>query len=115
MHQQATNDSDGQAVLDGTELQEKLAAAGPPERERILGETVREQAAAVLDQSVIDLDSNFLEKGLTSLKALELTRNLMSLTGIEIPLVAVIEHPTPVHLGRFMAELLAESGDGAAR
>jgi aryl carrier-like protein len=107
--QQATSESNDQAVLDGTELQRRLAAAEPPEREKILGEAVRELASAVLDQSVFEADSNFLEGGLTSLRALELTHKLTTLTGIEIPLVAMIEHPTPVDLGRFMAESFAEA------
>lgn len=107
--QQATNESDDQAVLDGTELQRRLAAAGPAEREKMLAEAIRELASAILDQAVFESDSNFLESGLTSLRALELINKLTTLTGIEIPLVAVIEHPTPVNLGRFMAESFAEA------
>ncbi|WP_131741982.1 acyl carrier protein [Actinomadura roseirufa] len=111
--QRATNESDGQAALDGAALQQKIAAAEAGEREQLLGEAVRGQAAAILDHITIEDDTNFLENGLTSLKALELTRNLMTLTNIEIPLVAVIEHPTPAHLARFMAETYAENGGGA--
>ncbi|MBQ1123885.1 acyl carrier protein [Streptomyces sp. A73] len=102
-----------QAVQEKNSLREKISAAGPEERERILQDTVRKEAADVLDQSALNADSNFLEQGLTSLKALELTRNLMALTDVEIPLVAIIEHPTPTQLARFIATTLDE-GDGPA-
>jgi acyl carrier protein len=110
MQQQVTNESEDQAQ-DGAALRQRLAAAAPGEVEGLLRETVRAQAGAILDHITVEDDTNFLENGLTSLKALELTRNLMSLTDIEIPLVAVIEHPTPAHLARFMAETHAEAGE----
>jgi acyl carrier protein len=88
-------------------LQQKIAAAGAEERSAILRETVRAQAADILEHTTIDDDSNFLEQGITSLKALELTRNLMSLTNIEIPLVAIIEHPTPAQLAQYISEAYA--------
>ncbi|NGO72791.1 acyl carrier protein [Streptomyces boncukensis] len=115
MQQSETTGHDDQAVLDGSALQAEIAAAPPAERERILRDAVREQAASVLDFATFDDDSNFLEQGLTSLKALELTRNLMTLTGIEIPLVAIIEHPTPTLLAQYIAGALDEAGeDGSA-
>jgi aryl carrier-like protein len=54
-------------------------------------------------------DTNFLENGLNSLRALELTQRLTTLTGIEIPLVAVLEHPTPAALGHHMVDTLTEA------
>ncbi|MBB5936991.1 acyl carrier protein [Streptomyces zagrosensis] len=96
-----------EANLDGTELRKDLAAATPEEREAILRETVRTQLAGILSQSTIEDDSNFLENGLTSLTALELTRNLMTLTDVEIPLVAILEYPTPATLGNYLAEAYA--------
>ena len=99
-------------AADGAALQRSLADAGPEERERILRDAVRGQAADILERTVED-DSNFLELGITSLKALELNRNLMALTGVEIPLVAIIEYPTPTQLARHVADTL--SGAGAAQ
>jgi acyl carrier protein len=107
--QQVTNESEDQVALDGAALQQKITAADPGELDLILRETIRSQAAAILDHITVEDDTNFLENGLTSLKALELTRNLMSLTDIEIPLVAVIEHSTPAELARFMAETFTEN------
>jgi len=101
--------------LDGAALHQALAIATEEEREDILRETVRVQLADVLSPTPIDDDSNFLENGLTSLTALELTRNLMTLTDVEIPLVAILEYPTPTRLGHYLAEAYAalNSGDGA--
>ncbi|MER0241440.1 acyl carrier protein [Streptomyces sp. HSW2009] len=100
--------------LDGTELQKQLASASPEEREAILRETVRAQLAGILSPTVIEDDSNFLENGLTSLTALELTRNLMTLTDVEIPLVAILEYPTPAALGNYLAEAYAAVANGEA-
>lgn len=105
--QQATNGSEDQDVPGGTELQREIAAAEPNEREKILAETIRELASAVLEQPVFELDSSFAENGLTSLRALEFTDRLTALTDIDIPLVALIENSTPTSLGRFMAESYA--------
>ncbi|MGO4421873.1 acyl carrier protein [Streptomyces sp. MCAF7] len=45
-----------------------------------------------------------MENGLTSLTALELAKGLMSATGLEVPLVAVVEHPTSALLGKYLSE-----------
>ncbi|QXJ26151.1 acyl carrier protein [Actinomadura graeca] len=83
----------------------RLLAAEGPERERLLREIVRSNAGTVLSADIAD-DSNFLESGLNSLTALELTKTLMNITGLEIPMVAIVEHPTPADLGRYLAEEL---------
>jgi aryl carrier-like protein len=100
------------AALDDGELRRQLDQADEAKRASIIGEAVRELASAVLDQPAFGLDSNFLESGLTSLRALELTHKLTLLSGIEIPLVSVIEHPTPADLGRFMAGSYAGVREG---
>jgi acyl carrier protein len=111
MNQPNTTATEDQIVLDGSALQQELATAAPKERERIIREVVRKQTAAVLDVASTEDDSNFLEQGITSLKALELTRNLMTLTNVEIPLVAVIEHPTPAQLTQYITEALADTAN----
>ena len=111
----AMHTEQSEAHLDGAALHQALAIATAEEREDILRETVRTQLAEVLSPTPIDDDSNFLENGLTSLTALELTRKLMTLTDVEIPLVAILEYPTPAQLGHYLAEAYAalNSGDGA--
>ncbi len=91
----------------GQALRDDLAAATPAQREELIRDTVRTQTATILDNSEITDESNFVEQGLTSLKALELTRNLMTLTNVEIPLVAVLEYPTPAQLAEYIIDALA--------
>ena len=102
--QQRTSESEDQSVQEGIELQRRLGTAEPAERAEVLAEAIRELASEVLDQPALALDSNFLESGLTSARALELTQRLTTLTGIETQLVALIEHPTSAELGRYLAE-----------
>ncbi|MBL1102605.1 acyl carrier protein [Streptomyces coffeae] len=111
----AMHTDNSEAELDGAALHQALSIATPEEREDILRETVRTQLADILAPKPIDGDSNFLENGLTSLTALELTRNLMTLTDVEIPLVAILEYPTPAQLGHYLAEAYTavNSSDGA--
>ena len=111
----AMHTENSEAGLDGEALRHALAIATADEREDILREAVRTQLADILSPTPIDDDSNFLEQGLTSLTALELTRNLMTLTDVEIPLVAILEYPTPARLGHYLAEAYTavSAGDGA--
>jgi aryl carrier-like protein len=92
-------------VVEPTEdLPARLAAATPEERERLLRETVLSRVSEVLSRPSMDDDSNFLQNGLTSLTALELAKNLMNLTEVEVPLVAVVENPTAALLGKYIFE-----------
>ncbi|MEU5431150.1 acyl carrier protein [Streptomyces olivoreticuli] len=93
---------------DAAEIEQQLAAATPEQRERLLTDTIRTQAGALLDTSLAD-DGNFLENGLNSLAALELAKNLMVLTGMEIPMVAIVEHPTPARLAHYLGQELTHA------
>lgn len=97
-----------------TDLRETLAAAGPEERERILRGVIRTQVASLLSLDSIEDDSNFLEHGLNSMSALELTKNLMEITGMEIPLITIVDHPTPAELSRHVAEEYTGEKDSAS-
>lgn len=85
-------------------MAESLASATPEERQQQLRELVLGRASEILEAPALDEDSNFLENGLSSLTALQLSKSLMSDTGIEVPLVAIVEHPTPSLLGKYLAE-----------
>ncbi|MBP5941830.1 hypothetical protein F3K43_42395 [Streptomyces sp. LBUM 1476] len=41
--------------------------------------------------------------------ALELTKTLMALTGLEIAMVAIVENPSPAELARHLGQELAET------
>ncbi|MER7794082.1 acyl carrier protein [Streptomyces sp. NPDC097640] len=85
-------------------LAERLTTATPEEREQLLRGLVLRHAAEILEAPELDEESNFVENGLTSLRALQLSKALMNDTGLEAPLVAIVEHPTPTLLGKFLSE-----------
>ncbi|MET9258046.1 acyl carrier protein [Streptomyces sp. NPDC003717] len=92
-----------------TDLEARLAAATPEERGRLLTDTIRTQAGTLLNTTLAD-DSNFLDNGLNSLTALELTKTLMTLTGMEIPMVAIVENPSPEQLAQHLNQEFAATG-----
>ncbi len=89
--------------MSDADLRETLKTADQESRETILRDFIRTQVAALLSLGSIDDDANFLENGLNSMSALELTKNLMELTGMEIPLIAIVDHPTPAELAAHVA------------
>jgi aryl carrier-like protein len=94
------------------ELRRAVANGDAKERERLLRETIRAHVATLLSLDSIDDDSNYLELGLNSLSALELTKNLMTITDMEIPLVTIVDHPTAARLAGHLAEEYARVGEG---
>lgn len=97
------------------ELRRSIASGDLEERKRLLQETIRTHAAALLSLSSIDEDSNFLELGLNSLSAIELTKNLMKITDMEIPLVTIVDHPTPAQLASHLAEEYDRASEGVTQ
>ena len=97
--------------MNEVELRSALAAGGPEERKRLLREAVRTYAATLLSLDSLDDDSNLLERGLNSLSAIELTKYLMLITDMEIPLVTIVDQPTPALLGDHLAEEYARVRD----
>ncbi len=85
----AAEPAEAVAEQDGsTELRQHLAGLDADRREEFLSELVRAEAETILS-SPIALDSNFLEKGLNSLTALELAKTLIDRVGTEVPMVAI--------------------------
>jgi acyl transferase domain-containing protein/aryl carrier-like protein len=92
-----------------TSLLDRLADAPETERPRILLELVRTHAAALLGYpsgDAIDEDASLLELGFSSFTALELS-NSMNALGIELPAVAIYDHPTPAALARHLTETVS--------
>jgi aryl carrier-like protein len=101
--------------MNEAELRSALASSAPQQRDQLLREAIRTHAATLLSLSSIEDDSNFLELGLNSLSAIELTKKLMTITDMEIPLVTIVDHPTPAQLASHLAGEYARAGEGVPR
>ncbi|WP_455433022.1 type I polyketide synthase [Streptomyces triculaminicus] len=108
---------DGEASGAAAALRRTLAGADAAERDRMLVELVRTEAAAVLGHGgpqAIEPGRAFRELGFDSLTAVELRDRLERATGLPLATTVVFDYPSAIDLaGRLLVELMgvgAESG-----
>jgi acyl carrier protein len=91
-------------------LQQRLATLSPDDRERVLLDLVRSEAAAVLDlgaAAALPPQRAIQELGLDSLMALELRNRLSAATGLRLQATLLFNYPTPAALARHIQAQLA--------
>lgn len=106
------------AVLSSSDLRQRLAATSTSERERILLDVVRANAAAVLgydSSDAIGEDQHFKELGFDSLGAVEFRNRLKSATGLKLPSTTVFDHPTSTALAAWLTRALDAAVPADAR
>jgi polyketide synthase 12 len=101
-------------VESSCDLRKRLAAMSTSERQHVLLDIVRSNAAAVLGHDSADAvsaDQEFIkELGFDSLGGVELWNRLKSATGLKLPTTAVFDHPTPKALAQHLASALDTGG-----
>ncbi|MDI3284216.1 type I polyketide synthase [Polyangium sp. 15x6] len=94
-----------------TAIKQRLVSLPEPERERVLVELVRKEAAAVLGakSQAVDPERPLQDLGLDSLMAIELRNRLGAETGLRLPATLLFDHPTPTALAKLLrSEILGE-------
>jgi acyl transferase domain-containing protein len=103
----------------GGALLDRLDGVPAAERERVVLELVRSEAATVLglaSASAVQPRSTFRKLGFDSLTGLQLSRRLRGATGLRLPVTVIFDYPTPVSLaGYLLDELLDRPGAAGAR
>jgi acyl transferase domain-containing protein/thioesterase domain-containing protein len=97
-------------------LRDRLAAAPEEGREDLVLEHVRAQVAEVLGHrsaAEVEPDRALQEIGLDSLGAVELRNRLAASAELPVPILALLDHPTPEAIGRYLLEQLQRPAVGA--
>src|SRR5262249_39767470 len=97
---------DGEA---GSSLRRRLREAAPTERDRLLVDLVRAQAASVLGHdspSAVDPDRAFRELGFDSLTAVEIRNRLNTATGLRLPPTVIFDYSSAAALARHVRDEL---------
>ncbi|HWX45519.1 MAG TPA: type I polyketide synthase, partial [Solirubrobacteraceae bacterium] len=96
-------------VREESPLGRRLADVAAAEREHVVLELVRAEAAVVLGHDspeAVETRRSFKEIGLDSAGALELRNRLQSITGLPLPPTLLFDHPTPLAMAGHLLGLV---------
>uniref|UniRef100_UPI003570C183 type I polyketide synthase n=1 Tax=Streptomyces fumanus TaxID=67302 RepID=UPI003570C183 len=108
----------GSAVPKDAALARRLAEAPAADRPALALHAVRTQVAQVLGHGsaqTVDADRAFRDLGFDSLTAVELRDRLGALTGLQLAVTTVFDHPTCAALAAYLCEELAQDGPADRR
>ena len=106
----------GASAESSSDLRQRIAAMSPSAQEQALLDIIRSHAAVVLGHDTaeaVGADQEFKELGFDSLGSVEFRNRLKSATGLKLPPTAVLDHPTPTALARYLAAELGIDGPPA--
>jgi acyl transferase domain-containing protein/D-arabinose 1-dehydrogenase-like Zn-dependent alcohol dehydrogenase/short-subunit dehydrogenase/acyl carrier protein len=101
------------AAESSSDLRQRIAVMSASEQEQELLYIIRSHAAVVLGHDTADAvgkDQEFKELGFDSLGSVEFRNRLKSATGLKLPTTAVLDHPTPTALARYLVRALDVDG-----
>ncbi|MBW4717855.1 SDR family NAD(P)-dependent oxidoreductase [Saccharothrix sp. SC076] len=97
---------------------ERLRAAEPSDRPRLVLDLVRAEVARILDLpdiGAVDLHAQFRTLGFDSLTAIEFRNALRAAIGLDLPASLVFDHPTPVDVVALVLDRLGRPRVEATR
>ncbi|MGV0586838.1 alpha/beta fold hydrolase [Mycobacteroides chelonae] len=118
--QQAKRTTVGRAVPEVAEipLRQRLATMTGPEQLDALRDAVFAETAIALgctDDITAIAETPFIEMGFDSIISIRLCRRLRTLSGLQIPVTSVVEHPSPVRMAEFMYSQLSAPPSSSPR
>ena len=96
----------GAPAESSSDLRQRIAAMSPSAQQEALLDVIRSHAAVVLGHdtaAAVGADQEFKELGFDSLGSVEFRNRLKSATGLKLPPTAVLDHPTPTAMARYLS------------